>query len=58
MDLKELETKRRIKEQVIKVNSLKYALGFARYDRPTEVEWLEAELVKAETKLAKLTEQL
>jgi hypothetical protein len=48
--------KQKIKEATIKVNGLKYALGFARYDRPSEVSWLESELVKAEQKLAQLKE--
>ena len=46
----------KIKDVQAQINGLKYALGFARYDRPSEVNWLESELVKAEQKLAQLKE--
>jgi hypothetical protein len=44
----------KIKDAQAKINGLKYALGYARYNRTDEIAWLETELSKAEQKLAKL----
>jgi hypothetical protein len=44
----------KIKDVQAQINGLKYALGYARYNRTDQVSWLEGELLKAEQKLATL----